>query len=154
MAHARDGIRAAVVALLAGGSTLAGARVSDHPYNRREQLPALVVTDEGEAQRPTDEMNMASPGFKLVERTYRFIVSAEVDGANAAATRGTLLAQVEVLLANASAAHSIAGVHRIWPLSYSPADDSDSERQVLTGHQLFEALYYTTQADPSTALPV
>lgn len=145
MAHARKLIRQAVVALLAGGGTAAGARVYDHPNDPRRTFPALTVEDAGEQQAP--QTLPAGPG-RVIQRSYGFVVSAEVQQiADYAATRDDLLAEVEVLLSA-----GIAGVKSITPATYMPDMDHTGERPIAVGRQRFEALYYTTQGAPGTTL--
>ena len=146
MSHARKLIRQAVVALLAGGSTAAGARVYDHPNAARTTFPALVVEDAGEQQAP--KSMPAGPG-RTIERSYAFVVSAEVKQLSGyAEQRDDLLAQVEVLLATAG----IGGVKSITPTLYMPDMDNTGEYPIVVGRQRFEALYYTEQGAPGTTL--
>lgn len=146
MAHARKLIRQAIVALLAGGSTAAGARVYDHPTSPRRTFPALVVEDAGEQQAPITMP--AGPG-RTLQRLYAFVVSAEVQQVTGyAEQRDDLLAEVEALLATAG----IAGVKSITPTVYQPDEDHTGERPIVVGRQRFEALYFTAQGTPGTPL--
>ena len=146
MAHARKLIRQAVVAVLAGGATAAGARVYDHPNDPRRTFPALVVEDGGEQQAAITMP--AGPG-RTLQRLYAFVVSAEVQQVSGyAEARDDLLAEVEALLSAAG----IAGVKSITPTLYQPDMDHTGERPIVVGRQRFEALYFTAQGAPGTTL--
>lgn len=145
--HHRRTIREAVVALLAAGSTSAGARVYDEPYDPRQAFPALSVWDVTEQQQaPTRPADSGRP----IERTLLLEVRAEVQqaGTQHARIRDDLLADVERLLATTP----IAGVKSVKPAGYAPQRDMSGDLPVNVGRQRFEFLYYTTQGDPSTAL--
>ena len=147
MAHHRTVIRQAIGALLAAGGTLAGARVHDHPTDPRRAFPALTLFDDSEAQRP---MSMPAGAGRPLERLYKLDITAEVQEVDGyAATRDTLLAQVETLLATAGA---VAGVKAITPAGYLPGQYSEGERPICVGRQRFEILYYTPQGAPATTL--
>lgn len=144
--HARRTIRQALVAALAGGATLAGARVFDHPTDPRHQFPALTVFDASEQQRP--ETLPGGPG-RIVTRMYSVEVTAEVQQvAGYADTRDDLLAEVEALLAAAA----LPGVKSIAPAGFDAGQYVEGERPICVGRQRFEILYYTTQGNPAATL--
>lgn len=146
MTHARTFIREAVVALLAGGGTLAAARVYDHPYATRAAFPALVIEDLGESQQA--QTLPAGPG-RVIERRLTLQVTAEVQqNAQYARTRDELLGQVETLLASAQ----IAGVKSIEPTGFASDFSVEGERPVALGRQRFNVLFYTTQGAPQTLI--
>lgn len=150
MSHMRRTIREAVVATLIAASTAAGSRVFDHPYNPRKTFPALVVEDVGAnfSDGNVTEVQDFQDLNANVERRYRFAVIAEVaQGADAAADRDDLIAEVEVAIA----ASAIAGVlGPIRPVAYQAADNNDGEVPIRRGLQVFEATYVTPLGDPST----
>lgn len=147
MAHHRTVIRQAVVALLTAGGTLAGPRVHDHPTDPRRAFPALTLFDAEEAQRP---MSLPAGAGRPVERLYTLDITAEVQEVDGyAATRDSLLAEVEALLATAGA---IPGVKVISPAGYLPGQYTEGERPICVGRQRFEILYYTPQGAPATTL--
>lgn len=144
MNHHRAVIREAVVAALAAANTLAGARVDEEPYDADEEFPSLAVEDESETQE-----RLSVDSTLALQRSYRFIVTAQVcQNTLASRARDQLLAEVEACLATAT----LPGVLSIRPLSYQPASRNEGERRIRIGHQLFEAVYMTSQADPSTSL--
>jgi len=144
--HQRHVIREAVVAALIAANTSAGSRVDEEPYDLVEaaDCPHLSVDDDSEAQEP-----LTVHGDPLLQRSYRFIVTAQiVQNTNASRARDQLLADVEACLA----ATSLPGVQSIRPLSYQPAQRDEGQQRIRIGHQLFEVIYVTSQGDPSTAL--
>lgn len=144
MQHHRHVIREAVVAALLAAGTSAGSNVTEEPYDLAEDFPALRVDDESEAQEVSTIH--ANP---MVERSYRFVVTAQVvQNTTASRARDQLLADVEACLAAAS----LPGVQSIKPLSYQPDSRDQGQQRIRIGHQLFEAIYMTSQGDPSTAL--
>lgn len=144
--HKRRVIREAVVALLAGGSTSAGTRVHDEPYDPRLVFPALSVWDVGEQQLA---MSLPADANRVVERRLTLEVAAEVQQiATYARTRDDLLADVERLLAT----NAIAGVKSVAPVGYAPQRNAEGDKPLSIGRQRFEFLYYTTQGDPSVTL--
>lgn len=144
--HARRAIREALVAALAGGATLAGARVFDHPTDPRHQFPALTVFDASEPQNA--ETMPAGPG-RVIARLYLVEVTAEVQQvAGYARTRDDLLAEVEALLAAAT----LPGVKAITPAGFDAGQYVEGERPICVGRQRFEVLYYTTQGNPAATL--
>ena len=146
MNHARADIREAVVAALIAAGTTAGTNVDEEPYDLVETFPHLSVDDDSETQEP---MTMHATASVPLQRSYRFIVSAQVQqNTTASRARDQLLADVEACLAAAV----LPGVQSIRPLSYQPAQRDEGQRRIRIGHQLFEAVYVTTQGDPSTAL--
>lgn len=146
MNHQRHVIREAIVSLLAAGATTAGVRVFDNPVNPREEFPALVVEDEGELQ--SVQALHRSPA-RPIERTMVLSVSAEIQQNNAyARQRDQLLADVEVLLTNAS----IPGIKDIVPAGCQFDQSGDGERPMAVGRQRFEITYMTPQGDPSTLI--
>lgn len=148
MAHQRYVIREAIAALLAAGSTDAGARVFDHPVDPRTAFPALTIFDVLEQQQP---LTMPRGPARVIERELEMEICAEVQQvSNYARARDQLLAQVEVLLASAA----IAGVKSITPAGYAPQihhhELPTGERPIAIGRQRFKVLYYTPQGDPSS----
>lgn len=144
--HHRATIRAAVVALLSAAGTLAGSRVYDTPSDPRTAFPALTVEDEGEDQQITGTLG-GGLANRLVERTVRLVVNAEVQqNSTYAATRDSLLAEVEVALA----ASAIAGVKSITPAGYQADGYFQGERPIALGRQRFDVTYITTQGNPAT----
>lgn len=147
MAHHRTVIRQAIVALLTAGGTLAGPRVHDHPTDPRRAFPALTLFDDSEAQRP---LSLPAGAARPLERLYTLDITAEVQEVDGyAATRDSLLAEVETLLA---AAGAVPGVKAITPAGYLPGQYSEGERPICVGRQRFEILYYTPQGAPATTL--
>lgn len=148
MNHQRHVIREALVALLAGGGTAAGARVYDHPYDPRLTFPALSVFDIGEQQQAE---SMPADAARPVERLYTIEVSAEVQQtANYARQRDQLLADVEAIFA--SAALTITALKAVTPSGYVPANDVTGDRPIAVGRQRFDVLYFTPQGNPSISL--
>lgn len=148
MNHNRHIIREALVALLAGGGTLAGARVYDHAYDPIQAFPALDVTDVVEQQTAD---SMPADSGRPVERLYTIEVAAKVQQtSNYARVRDQLLAEVETLFA--SAALSIPAIKAITPAGYAPTLDATASQPVAVGRQRFEILYFTPQGSPSTSL--
>lgn len=146
MDHRRHLIREALVALLQGAGTLAGARVYDHPADPRTEFPALSLRDASEQQQP---LTLPAGADRTIERLYLLDVDAEVlQAANYARTRDQLCADVEA----AFAAATIAGVKHIAPAGYFPLMGADTERPTVIGRQRFEILYFTPQGAPATAL--
>lgn len=146
MSHARRAIREALVAVLAGGATLAGARVYDNPTDPRHAFPALTVFDGSEQQRA--ESMPAGPA-RPIGRLYSVEVTAEVQQVSGyAATRDDLLAQVETLLAAAA----LPGIKSITPAGFDAGQYVEGERPIAVGRQRFEVLYYTTQGNPAATL--
>lgn len=145
MNHQRHVIREAIVALLAAAGTAAGARVYDTPYDPRSVFPALTVEDDGEDQAVTSTLGGGMAG-RLVERTVRIVVSAEVQQTtNYARTRDQLLADVEATLAN----NAISGVKAINPAGYQADLGVSAERPIALGRQRFDVVYITTQGNPA-----
>lgn len=153
MSHQRKLIRKAIVQLLAAGGTLAGLRVLDSQYKPRVQFPTLVVMAVGEDQRLLSDQGLGDFAERGVERTLHLDVIAEVqknDGAED--ERDDLLAQVEVLLANAASAGAIPGVKNIVPVAMRAEQFNEGAKPIDLGRQRFEITYFTTQADPGTAI--
>jgi len=148
----RTTIRQAVTAALLAAGTAAGSRVHESPYNARKAFPALVV--EGAGARWTEGVTeiqeartMPAGAQRPVKRLYRFAVVAEVqDGTDYAAARDTLAGQAEACVA----ALQITGVAQIVPVAYQDADDNTAGKPIRQGVQIYEALYFTTQGDPTT----
>ena len=148
MNHQRHLIREALVALLAGGGTLAGARVYDHAYDPLAAFPALDVTDVVEQQSAE---SMPADADRPVERVFTLEVAAKVQQtANYARTRDQLLAEVEVLFA--SAALSIPAIKSVTPAGYAPSFDATASQPIAVGRQRFEVFYITPQGAPATSL--
>ena len=146
MNHQRHLIREAVVALLAAAGTAASTRVYDTPTDPRTVFPALVVEDDGEDQQVTGTMGGGMAG-RMVERTLRLVVNAEVQQVSAyARARDQLLAQVEAALATSA----IAGVKAITPAGYVADFSTQGERPIALGRQRFDVTYLTTQGNPAT----
>lgn len=156
MNHQRHLIREALVALLAGGGTLAGPRVYDHPYDPRSAFPALSVVDVTEQQQA---LSMPADVGRPIERVLLLEVTAEVQQvANYARTRDQLLAEVETLFAGATL--TVTAAKSITPAGYAPGADSigapsmnvTGDRPIAIGRQRFEILYFTPQGNPATSL--
>jgi len=148
MTHQRQVIRDAIVAVLAAAGTLAGARVYDTVYDPRSAFPALCVEDAGEDQSVVAVYG-AGRAARQINRTLSLSITAEVQQAsNYAATRDTLLAQVEVALANAV----IAGVKDISPAGYRPDLSVMGDLPITIGQQRFTVTYATTQGDPAATV--
>lgn len=146
--HQRAVIRSALVTLLAGGSTLAGARVIDHPTKPRTTLPALTVEDLGEEQTPVTPGGGAN---RKIQRVLVLEVTAEVQKTgDYARERDELCGQVEALVA--TAAGLIAGVDRIVPAGYATDIYSEGEKPIAIGRQRFRISYLTTQGNPAATL--
>lgn len=152
MAHMRATIRAAVAAALASAGTLAGTRVHDSPYIARKELPALSVEDAGAhlsdgVTEQQQAITMPAGADRTIKRLYRFVVVAEIlQNASYAADRDTLVGQVEACIASLA----IPGVKSISPVGYQAADDNSTGKPARQGIQIFEALYFTSQGDPTT----
>ena len=144
--HQRRLIREALVRVLIDAGTQAAARVFDHPWNEREDLPALVVEDLGEAQQATTQGIGAA---RAVERVYMVEVGVEVEAIDDwAGARDDLLAEVEAAVAGAS----IPGVKAIVPAGYDAQGATTGARPVVTGKQRFEVTYITPMNNPGATL--
>jgi hypothetical protein len=140
--HFRSTVRTAVVALLAGAGTAAGARVFDTPTDPRATFPALVVEDVGEQQQRLSGRGSSA----TVRRTLLLEVTAEVQqNTGYARMRDELIAQVETALAAAS----IPGVQDLVPAGYAPDAVLGGERPIALGRQRFALTYITPQGAPA-----
>ena len=148
MSHARQTIRDAVVAALKAAGTLASTRVYATVYDPRTTFPALCVEDGGEDQAVVTHYH-AGRVNRRIDRTLTLVVTAEVQQlANYATTRDSLLAQVEVVLANLV----ITGIKDIAPAGYRPDLSVAADLPITIGAQRFTLTYTTTQGAPGTPL--
>jgi hypothetical protein len=144
--HARDSIRKALAAALAGGGTAAGSRVYDSPTDVRTAWPAIVVEVAGESQTAATLPGGAS---RMIERELLLDVTVEVQQTTGyATTRESLLADVEAIAASAT----LPGAKSIVPTGYAPDQTNTGERPIAIGRQRFAVSYITTQGNPAATL--
>lgn len=147
MIHQRRAIRQAVAAVLQAAAIVPAAQVHDNPSAPRTVFPALVIEDDTE---PQAAITRPAGVDRAIERRYRFSVAVEVRQAGTAYadTRDDLCAAVEAALAAAS----LPGVKAVVPVGWQASNSMSHEYPITVGQQSFEALYYTSQGNPSAAL--
>ncbi len=144
--HHRTVIRRAAVRALVAARTAAGGRVFDHPWNEREQLPALVVEDLGEMQEAT---TLGIGGARVVERRLMLQVSGEIEALDDwAGERDDLMAQVE----SAMAGLQVPGLKAIVPAGYAADEATRGATPLVVGRQRFEVSYVTPMNNPAAVL--
>lgn len=150
--HMRTVIRQAAKAALLAAGTDAATRVQTSPYNARKTFPALSIEDAGAylsggVSESQEAITMPAGPDRRIKRLYRFAVVAELQPSPTDDDdRDTLVDQVEACIG----ALAVTGVKAIAPVGYQSFDDNTTGKPVRKGVQIFEALYYTTQADPTT----
>jgi hypothetical protein len=155
MAHARKLIRQAAVDVLRDARTAAGSNVAEHPFSDRPVTKSLLVEDYG-ARFSDGSLTESQREISLdgdVERHYRFVVIAEIKGgADPQGARDDLVAEVEAALLTAAANGELPGVKSLTLAGYMADDENGTDQPIRRGLQVFDALYMTPGADPTTTL--
>jgi hypothetical protein len=144
MPHVRTSIRNAVVAALQAANTAAGSRVYPHRLDPlpHTKLPALSVSTHNE---DVDIDVMGAPA-QVMARKLRLQIAAVNTSADAC---DDLIAQVEQCIA---ANQGAGGCRYIRPIAVRGDESGDQHQPLHESQMSFEALYYTSQANPGTAL--
>ena len=155
MAHARKLIRQAAVDVLRDARTAAGSNVAEHPFTDRVVAKSLLVEDYG-ARFSDGSVTEVQTEISLdgdTERRYRFVVIAEIKGgADPQGARDDLTAEVEAALLTAANTGALPGVKSLHLAGYVADDENGGDQPIRRGLQVFEALYITPGADPTTTL--